>query len=260
MNILEKIVATKKQEIAFSKSKNPISNLEKSDFFDRQTVSLKSNILKPESTGIIAEFKRKSPSKGIINDSANVEDVVRQYEMAGVAGASVLTDNEYFGGSYEDLISARNKVAIPLLRKDFMVDDYQFFEAKSWGADVILLIASILSPKEVLHFTNLAKSLGLEVLLELHDESELDHVNELVDMVGINNRNLKTFEVDIDQSIRMANKLGSQFVKIAESGISNINTLKQFRESGFNGFLIGEQFMKTNNPGLACENFIAELR
>jgi len=260
MNILEKIVATKKQEIAFSKSKNPISNLEKSDFFDRQTVSLKSNILKPESTGIIAEFKRKSPSKGIINDSANVEDVVRQYEMAGVEGASVLTDNEYFGGSYEDLISARNKVAIPLLRKDFMVDDYQFFEAKSWGADVILLIASILSPKEVLHFTNLAKSLGLEVLLELHDERELDHVNELVDMVGINNRNLKTFEVDIDQSIRMANKLGSQFVKIAESGISNINTLKQFRESGFNGFLIGEQFMKTNNPGLACENFIAELR
>ncbi len=260
MNILEKIVVTKKQEIALSKAKIPIQLLEKSDFFDRQAVSLKSNILKPESTGIIAEFKRKSPSKGIINDSANVEDVVGQYEMAGVAGASVLTDNEYFGGSYEDLISARNKVAIPLLRKDFMVDDYQFFEAKSWGADVILLIASILSPKEVLHFTNLAKSLGLEVLLELHDESELDHVNELVDMVGINNRNLKTFEVDIDQSIRMANKLGSQFVKIAESGISNINTLKQFRESGFNGFLIGEQFMKTNNPGLACENFIAELR
>lgn len=260
MNILEKIVVTKKQEIALSKAKIPIQLLEKSDFFDRQTVSLKSNILKPESTGIIAEFKRKSPSKGIINDSVNVGDVVVQYEMAGVAGSSVLTDNEYFGGSNEDLISARKKVAIPLLRKDFMVDDYQFFEAKSWGADVILLIASILSPKEVLHFTNLAKSLGLEVLLELHDESELDHVNELVDMVGINNRNLKTFEVDIDQSIRMANKLGSQFVKIAESGISNINTLKQFRESGFNGFLIGEQFMKTNNPGLACENFIAELR
>lgn len=260
MNILEKIVATKKQEIAFSKSKNPISNLEKSDFFDRQTVSLKSNILKPESTGIIAEFKRKSPSKGIINDSVNVGDVVVQYEMAGVAGSSVLTDNEYFGGSNEDLISARKKVAIPLLRKDFMVDDYQFFEAKSWGADVVLLIASILSPKEVLHFTKLAKSLRLEVLLELHDETELAHVNELVDMVGINNRNLKTFEVDIEQSIRMANKLGSQFVKIAESGISNINTLKQFRESGFNGFLIGEQFMKTNNPGLACEKFIAQLR
>jgi len=260
MNILEKIVATKKQEIAFSKSKNPISNLEKSDFFDRQTVSLKSNILKPESTGIIAEFKRKSPSKGIINDSVNVGDVVVQYEMAGVAGSSVLTDNEYFGGSNEDLISARKKVAIPLLRKDFMVDDYQFFEAKSWGADVVLLIASILSPKEVLHFTKLAKSLRLEVLLELHDETELAHVNELVDMVGINNRNLKTFEVDIEQSIRMANKLGSQFVKIAESGISNIDTLKQFRESGFNGFLIGEQFMKTNNPGLACEKFIAQLR
>jgi indole-3-glycerol phosphate synthase len=260
MNILEKIVVTKKQEIALSKAKIPIQLLEKSDFFDRQTVSLKSSILKPESTGIIAEFKRKSPSKGIINDSVNVGDVVVQYEMAGVAGASVLTDNEYFGGSYEDLISARNKVAIPLLRKDFMVDDYQFFEAKSWGADVVLLIASILSPKEVLHFTKLAKSLRLEVLLELHDETELAHVNELVDMVGINNRNLKTFEVDIEQSIRMANKLGSQFVKIAESGISNINTLKQFRESGFNGFLIGEQFMKTNNPGLACENFIAELR
>lgn len=259
MNILEKIVATKRQEIALSKVKTPIKLLENSVFFDRQSVSLKSNLLKPESTGIIAEFKRKSPSKGIINGSAIVEDVVLHYEMSGVSGASVLTDNEYFGGSYIDLVSARNKVAIPLLRKDFMVDDYQFFEAKSWGADVILLIASILSPKEVLHFTKLAKSLGLEVLLELHDETELDHVNEFVEMVGINNRNLKTFEVDVDQSIRMANKLGSQFVKIAESGISNIQTFKKFKESGFNGFLIGEQFMKTNNPGLACQTFIAEL-
>ena len=259
MNILDKIVAHKKTEIATAKNNSSISELESSVFFQRNTFSLTENLLKEKSSGIIAEFKRQSPSKGIINDTVSAIEVVKTYEDAGVVGSSVLTDTDFFGGNKQDLISVRKEVSIPLLRKDFMIDEYQFLEAKSWGADVVLLIASILTPKEVKHFTELAKSLQLEVLLELHDETELNHVHHLVDMVGINNRNLKTFEVDIEQSIRMAEKLGNDFVKVAESGISDIETLKLFKQNGFHGFLIGENFMKTANPGLACKEFISML-
>lgn len=259
MNILDKIVAQKKIEIEFSKKNVSAKELEQTVFFQRNTISLANNLLKLNSSGIIAEYKRKSPSKGILNDTSNVLDVVKGYENAGVSGSSVLTDTDFFGGSKEDLIAVRNEVKIPLLRKDFMIDEYQFVEAKSIGADVILLIASILTPKEVRHFTALARSLQLEVLLELHDESELHHVCNDVHMVGINNRNLKTFEVDIEQSIRMAEKLGRDFVKVAESGISTIETLKHFKQNGFQGFLIGENFMKTGNPVLACKEFIATL-
>jgi len=259
MNILDKIVAQKKIEIEQSKQILSIKQLEETSSFQRNTFSLTKNLLKENSSGIIAEFKRKSPSKGIINDKFSSVDVVKQYENAGVAGSSVLTDEQFFGGSNQDLINVRSEVQIPLLRKDFMIDEYQFLEAKSIGADVVLLIASILTPKEVKHFTDVAKSLQLEVLLELHDESELNHVYHLVDMVGINNRNLKTFEVDIEQSIRMAEKIGNDFVKVAESGISNIETLKHFKNNGFQGFLIGENFMKTENPGLACQQFIQAL-
>jgi indole-3-glycerol phosphate synthase len=259
MNILDKIVAQKKIEIEQSKQILSIKQLEETSSFQRNTFSLTKNLLKENSSGIIAEFKRKSPSKGIINDKFLSVDVVRQYENAGVAGSSVLTDEQFFGGSNQDLINVRSEVQIPLLRKDFMIDEYQFLEAKSIGADVVLLIASILTPKEVKHFTDIAKSLQLEVLLELHDETELDHVYHLVDMVGINNRNLKTFEVDIEQSIKMAEKIGNNFVKVAESGISNIETLKHFKNNGFQGFLIGENFMKTKNPGLACQQFIQAL-
>lgn len=259
MNILDNIVAHKKAEVEQSKKNVSVSELEKNSFFQRTTISLTENLLKENSSGIIAEFKRKSPSKGIINDRFSSLEIVKQYENAGVAGSSVLTDEEFFDGHKQDLISVRTEVQIPLLRKDFMIDEYQFIEAKSIGADVILLIASILTPKEVKHFTELAKSLQLEVLLELHDESELNHVHHLVDMVGINNRNLKTFEVDIEQSIRMAEKLGNDFVKVAESGISTIETLKHFKQNGFHGFLIGENFMKTKNPGIACKEFIDSL-
>ena len=259
MNILDKIVAHKITEIEQSKKIVSINELEASIFFKRNTNSLTDNLLNENSSGIIAEFKRQSPSKGIINDTVSAIEVVKAYEDAGVAGSSVLTDTEFFGGNKQDLQSVRNEVSIPLLRKDFMIDEYQFLEAKSWGADVVLLIASILTPKEVKHFTELAKSLQLEVLLELHDETELNHVHHLVDMVGINNRNLKTFEVDIEQSIRMAEKLGNDFVKVAESGISDIETLKLFKQNGFHGFLIGENFMKTATPGLACKEFISML-
>ena len=260
MNILDKIVAHKKIEIAQAKERKTTKALEQNDFFKRNTISITKSILAENSTGIIAEFKRKSPSKGIINNKFSAVEIVKQYENAGVSGSSVLTDEEFFGGNQQDLISTRNEVSIPLLRKDFMIDEYQFIEAKSIGADVVLLIASILTPKEVKDFTDLAKSLNLEVLLELHDETELNHVYHKVDMVGINNRNLKTFEVDIEQSIRMAEKLGNGFVKVAESGISSVEALIHFRNNGFQGFLIGENFMKTENPGIACEQFIETLR
>ncbi len=259
MNILDKIVAQKKIEVENSSRITTIKNLEQQILFQRKTISLTENLLKQNSSGIIAEFKRKSPSKGIINDKFSSLEIVKAYEKAGVAGSSILTDEDFFGGTKQDLISVRNEVSIPLLRKDFMIDEYQFIEAKAFGADVILLIASILTPKEVKHFTELAKSLQLQVLLELHDESELNHVYHKVDMIGVNNRNLKTFEVDVEQSIRMAEKLGNNFVKVAESGISNIETLHHFKNNGFKGFLIGENFMKTENPGLACENFIKAI-
>lgn len=259
MNILDKIVLQKQKEVAAARAAVSVAQLEQSNHFQRATVSLSNRILQENSTGIIAEFKRKSPSKGVINDKVKVEDVVSQYAAAGVAGCSVLTDTEFFGGAPQDLMTARDVVNIPLLRKDFMIDEYQFLEAKSWGADVILLIAAILTPQQVKSFTDVAQSLGLEVLLELHDESELNHVYHKVNMVGINNRNLKTFQVDVEQSVRMAEKLGDGFVKIAESGISDMEMLKLFRRSGFQGFLIGENFMKTNNPGQACRDFIAAL-
>lgn len=259
MTILDKIVAHKKNVVEESKRIVSIDDLERTGFFRRNTISLVENLLKDNSSGIIAEFKRRSPSKGMLNEKANVVEVVKQYEKAGVSGSSILTEEEFFNGSSSDLILARSEVKIPLLRKDFMIDEYQFFEAKSWGADVVLLIAAILTPQQVKHFTGLAKNLELEVLLELHDETELDHVNDMVDMVGINNRNLKTFEVDIEQSIRMAEKLGIDFVKVAESGISDVETLKLFKQNGFHGFLIGENFMKTNDPGLACRNFIQSI-
>ena len=260
MNILDKIVAHKKNEVENSVHKVSVKQLELSDFFNRPVFSLKDNLVKEDSSGIIAEFKRKSPSKGIINDKFTSTAVVKEYEAAGVAGSSILTDYEFFGGTNQDLISARTEVQVPLLRKDFMIDEYQFIEAKSIGADVVLLIASILTPQQVKEFSDLAKSLGLEVLLELHDETELNHVYHKVDMVGINNRNLKTFEVDVEQSIRMAEKLGNDFVTVAESGISDVKTLKYFKENGFQGFLIGENFMKTENPGQACKRFIDDLK
>ncbi len=259
MTILDKIVAQKRIEVANAKAATSIRQLEQSALFLRDNSSLKNRLMDDNSSGIIAEFKRKSPSKGILNATADPVEVVSGYEKAGVAGSSVLTDELFFGGSFKDLTAARNAVNIPLLRKDFMIDEYQFIEAKNWGADVILLIASILTPQQVKSFTDLAKSLHLEVLLELHGENELNHVYHKVDMVGVNNRNLKTFEVDIEQSIRMANKLGNDFVKIAESGISNISTLKHFKQNGFQGFLIGENFMKTDHPGKACKDFIAQL-
>jgi indole-3-glycerol phosphate synthase len=259
MNILDKIVIQKKIEIEQAKQQFSIKQLEDSYYFKKENYAVTENFKKENNTGIIAEFKRQSPSKGIINDKANVVEVVKGYENAGVVASSILTDNTFFGGSKNDLMEARKEVQLPLLRKDFMIDEYQFIEAKNWGADIVLLIAAILTPKEVRNFTDIAQNLGLEVLLELHNETELNHVYHKVNMVGINNRNLKTFEVDVEQSIKMSEHLGNDFIKIAESGISNINTLKYFKQNGFQGFLIGENFMKTEDPSKACHAFIEQL-
>ena len=211
-------------------------------------------------TGIIAEFKRRSPSKGVINDKAAIEKVVKAYEVNGAAGISVLTDQEFFGGSDEDFLKAKETVGIPLLRKDFIIDEYQLVESKSIGADVILLIAACLTPAETRKLARAAKNLGMEILLELHDEKELDHISDAVTLIGINNRNLKNFGVDTELSIRLAEKIPSDFIKIAESGIDSIEMIQQFRKKGFQGFLIGEFFMKEADPGEAFKTLQTSLK
>ena len=259
MNILEQIIEYKRSEVADAKAAVSISSLEKTDLFLRETLSLKQFLQDKDRTGIIAEFKRRSPSKGIINEKANVVEVTKAYTDHGASGISVLTDNNFFGGSNEDLLAARVN-AVPILRKEFIVDEYQIIEAKAIGADVILLIAACLTPREVEQFAHLAKSLNLEVLLELHDESELGHVCNEVDLIGVNNRNLKTFKVDLDQSIRLADRIGNGKLKIAESGISDLKNIAYLKQYGFDGFLIGEHFMRQEDPAASFEKFIQELR
>lgn len=254
MNILDKIIQTKKQEISDSKSKISLQQLKDSEFFGRKNFSLKGSI--KNKSGIIAEFKRKSPSKGIINDKNLPLEVVSAYENFGASGISILTDMEFFGGSFDDVLQVRNHIKIPILRKDFMIDEYQFYEAKSIGADVVLLIAACLSPQQVLEFTQLSHELGLEVLLEIHTEKELEHFNPQIDMVGINNRNLKDFKVDLQHSVNLKNQLPKNVLSVAESGIYNTEDFKYLQEKGFDGFLMGEYFMKNENPGKAFEEFI----
>lgn len=260
MNILDKIVARKKEEVASAKAKTTIVELEQRLAFSRQTYCLKSFLTDPSKTGIIAEFKRKSPSKGIINDQVSVEEVTAGYAAAGASALSVLTDRDFFMGHDNDLIAARAVNEIPVLRKDFMVDEYQIIEAKALGADIVLLIAACLTPKEILSFAKLAKSLGLSTLLEVHNRAELDlSLNPYLDVIGVNNRNLKDFSVSIDTSLTLAEVIPGEFLKISESAISNPETIKLLKSVGFNGFLIGENFMRTANPGQAMADFVKEL-
>jgi indole-3-glycerol phosphate synthase len=260
MNILNKIIATKKTEVANQKKKVSVSQLEKYTWFTRKCNSLKSNLLQEISSGVIAEFKQKSPSKGEINFQAKVEDVTKGYVDAGVAGLSVLTDSEYFGGNLVNLIKAREtNPNIPILRKDFMIDTYQIIEAKAFGADVILLIAACLEKDQAKVLAEKAKSLGLEVLMEIHNKEELEIVNEFVDIVGVNNRDLKTFRVDLETSVTLSINIPDQFVKISESGLTDAESIRYLKKHGFKGFLIGETFMKTDNPGEACKQLIMKL-
>ncbi|MGS2763918.1 indole-3-glycerol phosphate synthase TrpC [Sinomicrobium sp. M5D2P9] len=259
-NILDKIIADKRKEVALKKSVVPVSQLESSALFDRDTVSLAYN-LKNSNTGIIAEHKRRSPSRSVINQSLSVADVASGYEKAGACGMSVLTDGKYFGGSLEDLLQARAVAKFPLLRKEFIIDEYQLLEAKAHGADVILLIAAVLSRNEIKNLSEFAKSLSLDVLLEVHNEEELHKsLMPSLDMLGVNNRNLKTFEVSIDTSKQLSGIIPDDFVKVSESGISDPETIKDLQQFGYKGFLVGENFMKTENPGQSAEAFIGKLK
>jgi indole-3-glycerol phosphate synthase len=260
--ILDTIIAAKKKEIEKFKPLSSIERFKTEGFFwNIANRSLVERLVYPGSTGIIAEFKRKSPSKGWFKPKElEVEPVVRSYNDLGAAGISILTDGEFFGGDLDDLIQAKVISDIPVLRKDFIIDEWQIAEAKAFGADVILLIAACLSKVEVKQLAGYAKSIGLEVLLEIHNEDELEHICDETDMVGVNNRNLKTFEVDIATSLRLINKIPTTKPAIAESGINSIETIVTLRNAGFKGFLIGEAFMKEANPAIAFADFINDLK
>lgn len=259
MSILDKIVLKKREWIANQKSMIPLERMMESVGYRRTIFSLLEKVRASNDAAIIAEFKRKSPSKGNIYEQADVVQVTSAYQKAGASAISILTDHEFFGGADQDLIDARIHLSIPILRKDFIIDAYQIHEAKALGADVILLIAACLTTDEVKMFSELAKSIGLEVLLELHDEEEIGHICNTVDFVGINNRSLKTFDVDIARSLKMAASIPDSFCKVAESGIDDPEQIKLFKSNGFDAFLIGEYFMKTHQPGVALEKLIQQI-
>ncbi len=259
INILEQIVSYKKEGINESKRTKPVAFLETLPAFTREVYSMKKMLIDPEKTGIIAEFKKKSPSKGIINDWSDPEEITKAYAHFGASVISVLTDGPSFGGSEADLQSARvNK--LPILRKDFILDPYQIVESRAMGADAILLIAACLSAAETKQLAAIAHQIGLEVLLEIHEERELDHLCDDVDVVGINNRDLKTFIVDIEHSMSLAKRLPSDILRIAESGIRDVETILLLKAAGFDGFLIGEQFMRAADPAIAFANFVDQLK
>jgi len=257
-NILDKIIESKKVEVASRKISTPISTLVKVPAFSRKCLSMKQSLLNSES-GIISEFKRKSPSLGWIHEDADVVDVTSGYSAAGASGISILTDLEYFGGTPMDLMAARQFISCPVLRKDFVIDEYQLYEAKAMGADVVLLIAAALTVEQTLELAQKAHELGLEVLLEVHNAEEIGHANDFVDMLGVNNRNLKTFEQSIQTSFDLAALIPDKFVKVSESGISKTETVKELRKVGYKGFLMGENFMKEENPAEALARFVNGL-
>ncbi|MEN8789003.1 MAG: indole-3-glycerol phosphate synthase TrpC [Flavobacteriaceae bacterium] len=259
MHILDKIVVAKRREVDLKKSLIPVKQLEKSQLMQRETISLV-NRLSQSNSGIISEHKRRSPSKATINSSLSVEEVIKGYTAAGVSGISVLTDGQFFGGSLDDLLLARASSTCPLLRKEFIIDEYQLIEARAHGADVILLIASILSSEQIRALAMLATDLGLEVLLEVHHMEELERcLFPEIDMIGVNNRNLKTFEVSVENSLALADRIPDRFLKISESGIDSIETIKELRAYGYRGFLIGEQFMRSDDPGKSAKAYIQKL-
>jgi len=257
MNILDKIVVKKREEVAILKERTTIKGLEASPYFVSPVVSLKKYILRDDKTGIIAEFKRNSPRKGPLNPYASVEKVTIGYMQAGASALSVLTESTFFHGKNQDLIEARQLNFCPILRKDFIVEEWQVVETKSIGADVVLLIASILEPEETKNLAKLSKELGLEVLLEVHDKAEFQlHFNEYIDIVGVNNRNLKTFETSIQTSLSLADLIPKNVIKISESGLDDIEQLETLYKAGFQGFLIGETFMKSSHPEVKALNFM----
>ena len=261
-DILQEIVAWKRVEVEQQKQLVPprdlyarVERLMADGICERSM----SRSLSESPYGIIAEFKRKSPSKGWIHEDAQPMDVVPRYATSGASALSILTDNKYFGGTLDFIPQVRKAVDIPILRKEFIIDEYQLFEARYVGADAVLLIAADLSKEECRTLTRTAHELKLEVLLEMHSEQELDYLECEPDMAGINNRNLGTFHTDVANSFRLAEKMDTDAIKVSESGISNPDTVRLLRQAGFRGFLMGECFMKEQDPGLALANFIKAI-
>lgn len=260
MNILEKIIQHKRKEVSDAKARTTVRELESMPLFSRDPYRLKDFVFDPARNGIISEFKRASPSKGMINKHSKVEEIVTAYANNKVSAISVLTDSDFFGGNLDDLLAARKQVNVPLLRKEFIIDEFQIIEAKAYGSDIILLIASCLTPAEIIQLSSSAKNLGLNVLLEVHNEKELaDNLITTVDAIGVNNRNLNDFSVSLDHSLNLISQIPDQYIKVSESGISEVDTIKKLKAAGFNAFLIGENFMKQESPQQAIANFVSEL-
>lgn len=260
MNILEQIVLHKQAEVSQRKELRPVTLLEKAIATMAPVVSLKESLVKPGASGIIAEFKRKSPSKGMINTLANAIETTNGYIEAGASALSVLTDHYFFGAGPHDLEQAKNSNRAPVLRKDFIIDEYQLFESRAMGADAILLIAAILSKEALNSLSALAHALGLEVLIEVHEREELEKFPVNIDVIGVNNRDLKTFSTDVNRSLSLLPYLPTGIVKISESGIDDPQVAAGLKQNGFDGFLIGEQFMKQEKPGIACADFIQHFK
>ncbi|MFN4896089.1 MAG: indole-3-glycerol phosphate synthase TrpC [Pseudomonadota bacterium] len=258
--VLDSIIAAKYREVAERRDLVPIKRLEKELYFSGQPVSLVSYLLRDDLVGIIAEIKRKSPSKGIIRQHISVEELSVGYMQAGASALSVLTDSQHFGGSSEDLMVARRCNFAPILRKDFIVDEYQIVESKAIGADVVLLIAAALPQEQCAALARCARSLGLEVLLEVHSEEELaTHYNGDISLVGVNNRDLHTFNVSLECSERIIATIPEGVIAVAESGITSPEQVTELRKAGYRGFLIGEAFMRDAEPALSCKRFIERV-
>lgn len=261
MNILDEIITHKKEEVEQRKQLYPVKLLEKSIHFEAPVVSLKKYLLREDKYGIIAEIKRRSPSKGLINPHVSIERTSIGYMQAGASALSILTDEKYFGGSNEDLKLARKFNFCPILRKEFIIDEYQVIEAKSIGADAILLIASALETDQIQHLSEQAQLLGLEVLMEVHNEEELqNNIHDSIDIIGVNNRNLKTFKTDLNTSVSLSDKIPSAYLKISESGIHDPEDIIYLKKYGYQGFLMGEHFMEQSRPEKGCAEFIARLK
>ncbi len=259
MSILKTIFEHKKTEVRLKQALISTADLMRFPLYQREPLSL-SEPLKRVRIGIIAEFKRRSPSRSVINSTAKINEVTSGYETAGATGISVLTDNTFFGGSIDDLLLARSSCSIPILRKDFIYHPYQVHEAKAYGADVILLIAAMLDPLRIESLNNLAHELGMETLLEIHNREELENNKHIdVDMIGVNNRNLKTFEVNLETSKKLSGEISGSVVRISESGIHSAGDIRALSSYGFSGFLIGESFMKRDDPGYELKKFLKEL-
>ena len=260
MSILKEIVANKQKEVLRRKNLISLSELESMPNFKKECLSFKEHLLNPEKLGIIAEFKRKSPSKGIINANADVKDVTAGYQAGGASAISVLTEIGYFNGSDIDLTNAKSVTSIPIIRKDFVVNIFQIAESKALGADAILLIAEVLEKEQLCEYLAYAHEIGLQALIEVHGELDLDKLPSAVQIVGVNNRNLNTFDVNLSHSANMLNLLPKNVLKVAESGIASVEDYLTLKQIGFDAFLIGEFFMRNHNPGEACLNFTNAIR